>query len=640
MPKDRDELYGLHIRGTDRPMPFINPYRTRGELNEIEQWKLERHPLEIADAIIDTYSKQGPAGIAKVPGEVERLKWAGIYPQKQGGDAFMMRVKIPGGFLTAPQIREIGVAADAFGEGPDGTESRVFGSRYADLTTRQTVQIHWLRIEDIPRIWRRFAAVGLTTVQACGDSARNVLSCPVSGVDAHEAFDALPVARAVSEFFTGNREYANLPRKFKMSVTGCVEDCAQAEINDIGLWPARAEDGTLGFNLLAGGGLSDGERMASDIDVFVRTDQAVEVTRAIAQLFGELGNRENRGQARMRYLVQELGPEGFRAELAVRARFDLVPAGESLTRRYRGDHVGVHPQKEDGLVYVGCSVPVGRMVGLELVEAARLAETYGDGTVRIGTDQNITFTGVPEDRLDDLLSEDLVKKYSPYPGPFTRGVVACTGSEFCRYAIVETKERAVKWARFLDEQLAGEPVGAPPVPGVRSGPREDAGVIRMHFSGCSASCAQPQIADIGFRGEVAHVGNHLAEAVDIGLGGSLGADAGFIDWVEHARPVNDVPDALLRVVRRYQSERREDEPFYNWARRVPNDDLRRTLSEEGTGTPVTLVANRAPAATKAATRGTTARRTPATKAPAATKAATKATTKAATTRSAARKSAP
>ena len=640
MTKDRDELYGLNIRGTDRPMPFVNPYRTQGELNEIEQWKLERHPLEIADAIIDTYSKEGPAGIAKVPGEVERLKWAGIYPQKQGGDAFMMRVKIPGGFLTAPQIREIGVVADAFGEGPDGTESRVFGSRYADLTTRQTVQIHWLRIEDIPRIWRRFAAVGLTTVQACGDSARNVLSCPVSGVDAHEAFDALPVARAVSEFFTGNREYANLPRKFKMSVTGCVEDCAQAEINDIGLWPARAEDGTLGFNLLAGGGLSDGERMASDIDVFVRTDQAVEVTRAIAQLFGELGNRENRGQARMRYLVQELGPEGFRAELAVRARFDLVPAGESLTRRYRGDHVGVHPQKEDGLVYVGCSVPVGRMVGLELVEAARLAETYGDGTVRIGTDQNITFTGVPEDRLDDLLSEDLVKKYSPYPGPFTRGVVACTGSEFCRYAIVETKERAVKWARFLDEQLAGEPVGAPPVPGVRSGPREDAGVIRMHFSGCSASCAQPQIDDIGFRGEVAHVGNHLAEAVDIGLGGSLGADAGFIDWVEHARPVNDVPDALLRVVRRYQSERREDEPFYNWARRVPNDDLRRTLSEEGTGTPVTLVANRAPAATKAATRGTTARRTPAAKAPAATKATTKATTKAATTRSAARKSAP
>ncbi len=588
MTKDRDELYGLNIRGPDRPMPFIDPYRTKGELNEIEQWKLERHPLEIADAIIDTYSKTGPAGIAEVPGELERLKWAGIYPQKQGGDAFMMRVKIPGGFLTAPQLREIGVVADAFGEGPDGTESRVFGSRYADLTTRQTVQIHWLRIGDIPRIWRRLAAVGLTTLQACGDSSRNVLSCPVSGVDAHEAFDGLPVARAISDYFTGNREYANLPRKFKMSVTGCVEDCAQAEINDIGLWPARAEDGTLGFNLLAGGGLSDGERMASDIDVFVAPDRAVEVTRAIAQLYGELGNRENRGQARMRYLVQELGPEGFRAELASRARFELVPAGEDLTRRYRGDHVGVHPQKEEGLFYVGCSVPVGRMNGLELVEAARLAETYGDATVRIGTDQNITLTGVPENRIDALVSEDLMQKYSPYPGPFSRGVVACTGSEFCRYAIVETKERAVKWARFLDEQLALEPVGAPPTLGGRSGPREDAGVIRMHFSGCSASCAQPQIADIGFRGEVAKVGDHLAEAVDIGMGGSLGAAAGFIDWIEHARPVNDVPEALLRVVRRYQSERREDEPFYNWARRVPNDDLRLTLSAEGTGTPVAL----------------------------------------------------
>jgi ferredoxin-nitrite reductase len=588
MTKDRDELYGLNIRGPDRPMPFIDPYRTIGELNEIEQWKLERHPLEIADAIIDTYSKTGPAGIAKVPGETERLKWAGIYPQKQGGDAFMMRIKIPGGFLTAPQIREIGVVADAFGEGPDGTESRVFGSRYADLTTRQSVQIHWLRIGDIPRIWRRLAAVGLTTLQACGDSSRNVLTCPVSGVDAHEAFDGLPVARAISDYFTGNREYANLPRKFKISVTGCIEDCAQAEINDIGLWPARAEDGRLGFNLLAGGGLSDGERMASDIDVFVALDQAVEVTRAIAQLYGELGNRENRGQARMRYLVQELGPEGFRAELAARARFELVPAGEDLTRRYRGDHVGVHPQKEEGLFYVGCSVPVGRMNGLELVEVARLAETHGDGTVRIGTDQNITLTGVPEARLDALLSEDLMQKYSPYPGPFSRGVVACTGSEFCRYAIVETKERAVKWARFLDEQLAGEPVGALPTPGGRSGPREDAGVIRMHFSGCSASCAQPQIADIGFRGEVAHVDDHLAEAVDIGMGGSLGTGASFIDWIEHARPVNDVPDALLRVVRRYQSERREGEPFYNWARRVPNDDLRHTLAAEGTGTPVTL----------------------------------------------------
>ncbi|MDR3651103.1 MAG: hypothetical protein P4L20_18600 [Acidimicrobiales bacterium] len=576
MAHDKDNPLGVEIRGNERSMHFVHPYRRLGELNQVERWKLERHPLEVADAVISRYAKEGPDAIAKVAGEQERLKWVGLYPQRQGGDAFMMRVKVPGGVLTADQAREIGVVADAFGEGPD--DSAVFGNRYADITTRQTIQIHWIRIGDVPRIWERFADVGLTTVQACGDSARNVLSCPVSGVDAEEVVDALPIAQAISDFFTGNREYANLPRKFKISVSGCREDCAKAEINDIGLWPAQAADGTLGFNVLAGGGLSDGERMASDIDVFVRPEQAVEITRAVAQLFGELGNRESRGLARMRYLVQELGPEQFRVELSARARFDLAPAGEELTTRYRGDHVGVHPQIDPGLRYVGCSVPVGRMSGIELVEAARLARTYGDGTIRLGTDQNFVLTGVPEDRVDALLDEELLAKYSPFPGPFERGVVACTGSEFCRFAVVETKERAVTWARWLDGQLAAELDGERPAAGVPSTRREDAGVIRMHFSGCSASCAQPQIADIGFRGDIAHVGERIVEAVDIGMGGSLGPAAGFIDWIENARPVDDVPDALLRTVRRYRSERRQGEPFYNWARRSPNEELAATLA--------------------------------------------------------------
>ena len=585
--RDRDKPLGVEFRGTERPMSFVRPYRHIGELNQVERWKLERHPLQVADAVITRYAREGPGAIAKVPGEAERLKWVGLYPQRQGGDAFMLRVKVPGGVLSAEQAREIGVVADAFGEGPD--DSAVFGNRYADLTTRQDVQIHWVRIGDVPRIWERFAAVGITTVQACGDSARNVLCCPVTGVDAHEVVEALPVALAVSEFFTGNREYANLPRKFKMSVTGCLEDCAQAEINDIGLWPARLDDGSVGFNVLAGGGLSDGERMASDLDVFVRPDQAVELTRAIAQVYGELGNRENRGLARMRYLVQELGPEGFRAELAARARFALVPAGEELTTRYRGDHVGVHRQRQEGLSYVGCSVPVGRMSGMELVEAARLARTYGDGTVRLGTDQNFVLTGVPDAKLEALLGEELLAKYSPFPGPFERGVVACTGSEFCRFAVVETKERAVRWARWLDAQLDGDAAvpgvdggtdgDAPrPRPARRRGAGGDGEIIRMHFSGCSASCAQPQIADIGFRGDTAHVDEHIVEAVDIGMGGSLGPDAAFIDWVENARPVDDVPGALLRVVRRYRAERRGGEAFYAWARRVPNEELAATLA--------------------------------------------------------------
>ena len=191
VPRDLDNPYGMEFRGRrDRACKFVRPYRNIGELNPIEQLKLARHPFEVAQAVIDTYSKQGPESIAEVPGEVERLKWVGMYPQRQGGDAFMMRIKVPGGVMTAAQVREVGVAADAFAEGPD--DSPVFGNRYADLTTRQDIQLHWIRIADVPRIWQRFWEVGLTTVQACGDSARNVCSCPVSGIDASEVVEALP----------------------------------------------------------------------------------------------------------------------------------------------------------------------------------------------------------------------------------------------------------------------------------------------------------------------------------------------------------------------------------------------------------------------------------------------------------------
>ena len=537
--------------------------RKNQKLNKVEKIKLERHPLEVREAVIDTYSKKGIESMDEVPGEVERLKWVGIYPQNQGGNAFMIRIKVPGGVLSAEQAQVIGKIAVDFANGP--IPNPHFGNNFLDLTTRQDVQMHWIKMEDVPEIWRRLEEVGMTTVQACGDSARNVLCCPVSGLGRDEILDAYPVAQAISDYFTGNREYANLPRKFKMSVTGCVEDCAQAEINDIGMLPARLEDGTLGFNVRVGGGLSDGPRMASDIDVFVRPEEAVEVTRGIAQVFGELGDRENRWTARMRYLVQELGPEGFREALEKRTSFALTPAGEDLTKHYRGDHVGVHPQKEDGLYYVGLNVPVGRMSGEQFVEAGRLAGEYG-GEIRLATDQNFIITGMREERLEDLLGEPLLEQYSPNPGAFERGVVACTGSEFCRFGIVETKIRAVEWAKEMDERV-GDGIGQE--------------AIRMHFSGCSASCAQPQIGDIGFRGETAKTKDAIVEGVDIGLGGSLGRDAAFIDWVEGAKPADDVPDALVAVFGKFKEERRDGERFHEWARRRPNQELRAALRSAG-----------------------------------------------------------
>jgi ferredoxin-nitrite reductase len=542
----------------------VETLRKNQKLNKVEKIKLERHPLEVREAVIETYSKKGIESLDEVPGEVERLKWVGIYPQNQGGNAFMIRIKVPAGVLSAEQAQVIGKIAIDFANGPISNPH--FGNNFLDLTTRQDVQMHWIKMEDVPEIWRRLEEVGMTTVQACGDSARNVLCCPVSGLGRDEILDAYPVAQAISDYFTGNREYANLPRKFKMSVTGCVEDCAQAEINDIGMLPARLEDdATLGFNVRVGGGLSDGPRMASDIDVFVRPEEAVEVTRGIAQVFGELGDRENRWTARMRYLVQELGPEGFREALEERTSFELTPAGEDLTKHYRGDHVGVHPQKEDGLYYVGLNVPVGRMSGEQFVEAGRLAGEYG-GEIRLATDQNFIITTVREEVVETLLSEPLLEQYSPTPGAFERGVVACTGSEFCRFGIVETKIRAVEWAREMDERV-GDSIGQE--------------ALRMHFSGCSASCAQPQIGDIGFRGETAKTKDAIVEGVDIGLGGSLGRDAAFIDWVEGAKPADDVPDALVAVFEKFKEERRDGERFHEWTRRRPNQELRAALRSVG-----------------------------------------------------------
>ena len=537
--------------------------RKNQKLNKVEKIKLERHPLEVREAVIETYSKKGIESLDEVPGEVERLKWVGIYPQNQGGNAFMIRIKVPGGVLSAEQAQVIGKIAIDFANGPISNPH--FGNNFLDLTTRQDVQMHWIKMEDVPEIWRRLEEVGMTTVQACGDSARNVLCCPASGLGRDEILDAYPVAQAISDYFTGNREYANLPRKFKMSVTGCVEDCAQAEINDIGMLPARLEDATLGFNVRVGGGLSDGPRMASDIDVFVRPEEAVEVTRGIAQVFGELGDRENRWTARMRYLVQELGPEGFREALEKRTSFALTPAGEDLTKHYRGDHVGVHPQKEDGLYYVGLNVPVGRMSGEQFAEAGRLAGEYG-GEIRLATDQNFIITRVREEVVETLLAEPLLEQYSPSPGAFERGVVACTGSEFCRFGIVETKIRAVEWAREMDQRV-GDSIGQE--------------ALRMHFSGCSASCAQPQIGDIGFRGETAKTKDAIVEGVDIGLGGSLGRDAAFIDWVEGAKPADDVPDALVAVFEKFKEERRDGERFHEWTRRRPNQELRAALRSAG-----------------------------------------------------------
>ncbi|WP_435062641.1 nitrite/sulfite reductase [Halobaculum sp. EA56] len=566
-------------------------------MNTVERWKQEKHPL---DVIEDVYAyAEGSLSFDEIEaragdGEWERLKWAGLYSHGRQDGYFMMRTKVPGGRLTPEQAEVIGEVADEYATAPPeyGGEKQnpVWGDAFLDITTRQDVQMHWIEIGDVPEIWERYDGVGLTTIQGCGDSARNVLGCPAAGLTDHECFDAQPVVDAVSEFFTENREYANLPRKFKMTVTGCREDCAQSQINDVGLTPARKtvdadasggssdeSDGgedVYGFHVRVGGGLSDGPRMASPLDVFVPPADAVEFCRAVAQTFKELGDRHNRGVCRMRYLVEQMGPEAFEAAVRDRCSVDLPSRGTDLTVGYTGDHVGVHEQKREGLRYVGFNVIAGRMGGDEFAAAARAAKEYGtdDATVRLATDQNFLITHLPEGDVNDLLAEPFAADYRPDPGPFSRGAVGCTGSEFCNYGIIETKNRVRRWAKELDERVETP---------------DDLEVVRMHMSGCSASCAQPQIADIGFRGETVNVsddpdstdaeGDNIVEGMDFGLGGSLGADNEFLDWVETAVPAGSVVPALEELFAAFSEERREGERFYEWCRRRDNGDLREVM---------------------------------------------------------------
>ncbi|MCU4972019.1 ferredoxin--nitrite reductase [Halobacteria archaeon AArc-m2/3/4] len=553
-------------------------------MNTVEQHKQEKHPLDVIEDLRE-YADEG-LSFEEIEeraggGEWERLKWAGMYTQKQE-DFFMVRTKVPGGYLTPEQAEVIGECADDYATAPPehgGEEqNELWGDAYLDITTRQDIQKHWIRVEDVPELWQRYQDVGLTTIQGCGDSARNVLGCPAAGLDDHECFNAQPVIDAVSDFFTENREYANLPRKFKMTITGCTHDCAQSQINDVGLVPAKKEiDGEwlYGFHARLGGGLSDGPRMASNIDVFIQPEHAVEFCRAVAQTFKEIGDRHNRGVCRMRYLVQQVGPEKFEEAIRDRCTVDLPQRGQGLTTGYKGDHVGVHDQKQDGLQYVGFNVIAGRMGGDEFAEAARAAKKYGteESSIRLATDQNFLITHVPEENVDDLLAEPFAQEYSPNPGAFSRGAVGCTGNEFCNYAIIETKKRTKRWARELDERID--------VP-------DDVDVIRMHMSGCSASCAQPQIADIGFRGETVKLedenstnaeGDNIVEGMDFGLGGALGADNEFLDWVETAVPADAVIPALERLFEVFAEEKRDDEPFYAWCRRVDNGRLREIMQQ-------------------------------------------------------------
>ena len=513
-----------------------------------------------------------PEGFDALPAELgddifSRLHLLGLYTTRQDG-YFMLRTKIPGGQLTAEQARTVGRVADEFATAPPehgGSEQNsVFGDGFLDVTTRQGIQMHWIRIEDMPEIWDRFESVGLTTIQASGNTLRNVVICPAAGVG-HETVDVRGLAEDVADAFEGSTRYANLPRKFKVSLSGCHENCGRAELQDLGFVPA-VKDGRDGFAVKVGGGLSDGPRAATDLGVFVPPERVVDLSLAAADLFIDHGAYLDTAVNRLKYIVDRWGTDRFREELESYVDFEFEPYDELLTTEYRGDHVGIHEQA-DGNHTVGLNLPTGRIRGDELRTLADIAERYGSGGVRTTANQNLVVPDVRGEVLESMLGEPLLSSYSPDPGPFSRGIVTCTGREFCKYGVIETKSRGYRWAKELDAWLDDADIPESAVPEA----------VRIHMSGCSASCAQPQIGDIGLRGEAYRDETQAAQAVDVGLGGDLGRDQ-FVDWVSGRIPVGEVPTAVKRVLRRFVETRRDGETFAEWADRTDIERLDRIVT--------------------------------------------------------------
>ncbi|MEZ3143075.1 nitrite/sulfite reductase [Halobaculum sp. MBLA0143] len=564
---------------------------------DVENWKSEVYGQEIRDHLME-FAEEGWESIPDDEHDAwfERFKWWGLYHQRSGQESyFMMRIGTPNGVLEPGQLEVVGEIADEYARGP--ADNPEFGAAYADFTTRQSIQLHWIRLSDVPEIFEKLEANGLTTQQACGDSWRNIVGCPVAGKDAQEVVDALPVAEQLNEQFKGNEDHANLPRKWKVSVTGCREGCGQGDINDLALEPAE-KNGEMGFNVRVGGGLSRNEpRLARDLDVFVTPDEAEEVSGALSALFREYGDREDRYNARMKFLVDEWGVEEIRDTLE--SEFldrELPSAGEDLRDQYTynagrapdadangtgavadggvaaqypggdHDHVGVHPQGDDNF-YVGLNVLVGRMGSDDVLELADLADEYGSGEVRLTQRQNVIVTDVSESDLDEFLAEPLLDDYAPDPHPFMRGSIACTGTEFCSLSIVETKNRQVRYARWLKENVD-----------LPEGVEE----FHIHLSGCTASCAQPQIADVSLRGMKTRKNGEAVEALDVGLGGGLGEDPRFADWVAQRIPADEVPGAISNLLAAFDDAREDGESFRDFVEQTDEETLGEMIQPEET----------------------------------------------------------
>ena len=542
----------------------------RTPLNPNEAWKAAEGGLSVRERVLSTYAREG---FASIPGEDlrGRLRWWGLYTQRRPGidggrtatlephelddEFFMLRVRIDGGAVDLEQLR---VLADLSARYARGT---------ADITDRQNIQFHWVRIEDVPAIWAALEGCGLQTTEACGDTPRVVLGSPVAGIAADEIVDGTPAIAEITRRFVGDEDLANLPRKFKTAVSGSRFPDVAHEIHDVAFVGVEHPHYGPGFDVWVGGGLSTNPHLARRLGAWVTLEEVPEVWQAIVRVFRDYGYRRLRNRARLKFLVADWGVEKFREVLEKEYLGRHLPDGPAPAPSGRRDHAGVHRQR-DGRFYVGATPVVGRISGEALAGLARAVERAGSTRIRFTPEQKVVILDVAAPRVADLLDDLEAIGLTARASAFRRGTMACTGIEFCKLAIVETKATGARLVAELERRLADVPelftVNAPP--------------LSIHLNGCPNSCARAQIADIGLKGvqlpDPDDPDGPTVEGFQVHLGGGLGEHAGFGRKLRGLKTTSlDLPDYVERVVRRWLAQREEGEAFAAWVARAGEEDL-------------------------------------------------------------------
>jgi ferredoxin-nitrite reductase len=489
------------------------------KLNKFEKFKAEKDGLAVKDEL-ENFAKLGWEAIDKTDLE-HRLKWLGIFYRPVTPGKFMMRMRIPNGILTSQQMSVLAEVVQRYGD--DGV---------ANITTRQNLQMRGIRLEDVPDIFDRFRKADLTSVQSGMDNVRNITGSPLAGLDADELIDTRELVQKVQDAITnngkGNYQFTNLPRKFNIAIEGSRDNSVHAEINDIAFVPAY-KNGELGFNVVVGGFFSATRcEAAIPLDAWVRAnDDVVDLCLAILTVYRDNGSRANRQKSRLMWLIDELGIETFRALVEEEFSRPLAQAAaEDLIDWEKRDHIGVYKQQQPGLNFVGMHVPVGRLSAQDMFDLARLAEVYGSGEIRLTLEQNVIIPNIADENLETFLAESLLQKFTTDPNPLERSLVSCTGAQFCNFALVETKNRAVALAKELDAEL--------------DVPRS----IRIHWTGCPNSCGQPQVAEIGLMGTKVRKDGKTVEGVDLYMGGKVGKDAHLGSLVKKGIACEDLKSTL------------------------------------------------------------------------------------------------